>query len=227
MKVKYNTVKQLSDKKLIEGMIHCYENSNSLFKSATILKRNKKFHLATSILTLSIEELVKGVSIFYTLIFEKTENNEEFLKELFDSRDLHSSRLDFALFLTHVMKAMNFKKIEKAVSEGPEHLTKIVKGSFNMEKISQQIEVDKKTLNNWFDHANERKNAGLYVSCNNNKWFVPTRIDEVEFKKAYEETKTIRNFLTILFKEFINADESFQEYAINYWKEVAKQAEVD
>lgn len=224
MKTKFDNIKKLSNKKLFEGIKYCFDNSNDLYSSALALKRNKKYSVATSILTLSIEELVKSLTLFIVLISEPEER--EIFRDVFESNDLHKSRHGFALFMNEYLKAVNLKKIVKAniQLETPEELSAYLQTKIDFNKIASNVEKEKKTFNNWFDQANERKNAGLYVAYNN-KWFIPTRINEKEFSKALKETKKIRTDLSLILNYLFSIDNNDLSKFIVLMKQTMKQFE--
>jgi AbiV family abortive infection protein len=56
--MKFNKIKNLSNLEIVNGLELCYINSNELFESALILKKNKNFGISISLMILSIEELV-------------------------------------------------------------------------------------------------------------------------------------------------------------------------
>lgn len=225
MKIKLDNVAQLGFKQIIKGIAHCYDNSNSLFKSALILKRNKKFAPGSSLLILSIEELIKALSLFYSLILDEDINEDTLLKELFDSRDLHGTRLEFALYISNFLKSLNIKQIRKAKIENPEDLSNAILLNMDISILNKAVIKDRRLLNNWFKQANQRKNMGFYVSLNSKQWITPEKIDEKEFQLALEETKMIRKMLMLLFDNFLKEDEDFQLLSIQFWKEMGKDFE--
>jgi AbiV family abortive infection protein len=207
MKTKFESIKTLSNKSLIDGIRHCFDNSNNLFDSAIVLKRNKKFGVATSILILSIEALIKSLSLLNMLVSDN--DDKEMVKEIFESKDLHKNRLEFALFMNVYLQSVNFEKIGQAIesNENPEDFLSSFFSETNMTKIFNKVEKEKQTLNNWFSHANENKNLGLYVAFNNNKWYTPDKITSEDFKKSLKETKSIRKKLSFLIAGILSIED--------------------
>ncbi len=226
MKTKFDDIKKLPDKKLIEGIRLCYENSDNLFKSALALRRNRKYSVATSILILSLEELVKASTLFNILLSD--DEVKETFRDIFESNDLHKSRHGFALFMNEYLKTLNLKKLIKAdiQFDTPQDLSTFLQSKVNFDKIFKNVDKEKKTLNNWFSHANDRKNNGLYVAYNN-KWFTPNRINQKEFEKALKETKKIRSDLGIVIKTLLDVSPNEIDGFLSFMRQTLMQFQID
>jgi len=226
MKTKFDDIKNLSDKKLIEGIRLCFENSDNLFKSALVLRRNKRYSVGTSILILSLEELVKASTLFNILLSDDAE--KETFRDIFESNDLHKSRHRFALFMNEYLKTINLKKLMKTdiQFDNPQDLSTFLQTKINFNKISENIDKEKKNLNNWFSHANARKNNGLYVAYNN-KWHTPNRINQKEFEKSLKETKKIRADLGIGIKTLLSVSPNEIDSFSNFMRQTLKQFQID
>jgi len=207
MKTKFDNIKTLSHKNILEGIRHCSENSDDLYKSSLILKRNKKYGVANSILILSIDELMKCIALFTLLISEPSKR--ELLREIFESKDLHGRKHEYALFINEYIKLLNRKKLKNLELNynSPVEVSRALIESIDLSRFTINIEIQIQTLNNWFAQANERKNAGLYVAYNY-KWFTPSRINESIFLDSIKETKFLRKNLKPSENMLISINES-------------------
>lgn len=208
MKLKFNTVKKLTDTQLIEGIRYSLQNSNELYNSALILKDSNIFGTSISLLVLSIEESIKALSLFYILISKGDDEKEEFRK-LFDTKDLHKSRHDFALIFNEFLKL--FKPFE-LVNDNDEQIDvfmsrlicKIDEGKEVLyERISNE---DNNKSGNWLLQANTDKNKGLYVGFDN-KWLLPNKLTEQDFIKVYNESQFIRSHVSIILSIFVEKND--------------------
>jgi len=218
MKTKFENIKSLPDKVIFEGIKHCFNNSSDLFSSALALKRNKKYNTATSLLILSIEELMSSLVLFYILILDPDKRDK--FRYFFNSTDIHKCKHDFALFMNEYLKMLNINKIIKSNVEinDPRDLSAFLSKKIELQKVLKKVETEKKTFNNWFLQANEKKNAGLYVVYND-KWHLPQRINEKVFLKALKETKSVRDKVSILLKVLISIEDKDFDNIFNFMKQ--------
>ena len=206
MKTKFNIIKELSDFELVEGIKSCLDNSNELYNSAILLKENNNFSVSISLLILSVEELMKSFALFQMMVSE-IEDRETY-RDIFESSDLHSSRHNFALFFNEFLKSFDFnelKELDKLYNHTEESVQNILVEKINLENVIENVDKEKTTLKNWFSHANNNKNKGLYVAYNK-KWFSPNRLNERDFKIAHNETELIRNILTEFLSTFVSKE---------------------
>jgi AbiV family abortive infection protein len=209
MKTKFENLKNLSFNKVIEGCNLCFKNSDNLYSCALALKRNKKYGVAISLLILSVEELMKSYALFGLLLFGTDE--KLMMKDIFESNEMHKKRLDFALMINELFKSVNLENIgnQKDKMDTSTKLLEFankINNKIDIKKISNNIDQEKKTFNNWFAQANNKKEDGFYVAYNN-KWHNPTDIKEDAFIKALNETKIIRNDISKIMNAILSIDE--------------------
>lgn len=203
---KFDKIKELPDEILVDGIKHCMDNSKELFSSALILKRNKKIGIAHSLLILSLEELIKAISIFNILV--SGQDVKETMREIFESKNLHQSKHNFALFFNEYLKMINPKKIIKVDLDfdNPKEFSKNILEKFDWEKLFKNVDIENAKIDNWFKEANKKKNIGLYVDFNNS-WCTPKRIEEIDLLNALKETKNIRKKISPFLEQFVMYDE--------------------
>lgn len=199
MKTKFDSVKQLPNQQLIAGMKLCVENSNDLYNGALALQQKKLYGAATSILILSVEELVKAFGLFNLLITDG--DIKDGMKQLFEHKELHKNRHEYAMFMTQYLKHARAKGIKKNNFEydSPKELSEILLKKINFPLIFKNMDKNMASFNNWFAHANTLKNAGLYVAYSN-KWHSPNNITENDFLRSIKETNTIRKDINFIMK---------------------------
>ena len=202
--MKFDLIKKLSNLELIKGIEFCCSNSNELFESALILKSQKKFGTSISLAILSIEEIIKAQTLFTIMTLEDSER--ENCRELFESTDLHKSRNKFALFFNELFKLINnaeIKVLEVNFNGNEEHLAEYLLKERVLEQGFINTEKEKATSKNWFSHAHQTKNNGLYVDYNK-KWFSPKRFTEKDCEKAFNEIDLIKKNISFTLEFMIN-----------------------
>ncbi|TAL69308.1 MAG: AbiV family abortive infection protein [Bacteroidetes bacterium] len=215
MKINFNSMKNLSNKEILIGVRYGLNNFLDLYNSAFILKENKKFGIANSLLILSIEELIKAITLFAMLIakpedrkwfkdfFEYNNNSDE------DNRSLHKKRHEIAKYLKLILSQNNLKKLE-GLNTNPttSEIYKIMDKEIDTDQIEKITSMN--FFSKWFDKANDTKNAGIYVGYNK-KWYFPQYIEEKDFIKSIAETKdlifvlsnSLNNILSIPYSDLI------------------------
>lgn len=194
--MKFDKIKILSNSELIKGIDYCYSNSNDLLECAIILKNERKFGTSISCIILSIEELIKAYTLFMIMILEDGE--KEACRDIFESNDLHKSRNKFALFYNEIFKLINREEIENletTSNRNDNYLADYIQKAQILEKSLLNNEKEKQTSKNWFSHAHQKKNEGLYVDYNK-KWFSPKRLTIKDSEKAFEEIHFIKKFIS-------------------------------
>lgn len=193
--MKFDIIKNLPNSELVKGIDYCYSNSNELFESALKLMNEEKFGIAISCIILSIEELIKAYTLFMLMVMENEE--KEGCRDIFESNDLHKSRNKFALFYNEIFKLIDREEIEKLEidsSRDDDYLAEYIKKEKILEKSLVNTEKEKQTSKNWFSHAHQKKNDGLYVDYNK-KWLTPKRISKRDCEKAFKEIDFVQKFI--------------------------------
>jgi AbiV family abortive infection protein len=194
--MKFDKIKILSNSELIKGIDYCYSNSNELLESALILKKEGKFGTSISCVILSIEELIKAYTLFMIMILEDGE--KEACRDIFESNDLHKSRNKLALFYNEIFKLINREEIENleiTSNRNDNFLADYIQKEQILEKSLLNTEKENQTSKNWFSHAHQKKNEGLYVDYNK-KWLFPKRLTIKDSEKAFEEIVFIKKFIS-------------------------------
>lgn len=157
------------EKELIKALQLTYENANSLYEEAEILKEKLKIGRAYSLLHLCFEECGRFYILYNFLI--------EFFEGKIKAKDLNYGNL----------KKLGYESHETKISESFDGMLKTV-GVFLMIKQQQQnLSIDSDEFNLKFKNLyqeiksykkkekelNRLKNIGLYVTFENNKFHFP------------------------------------------------------
>lgn len=202
----YENLIKLSRENTLKGVRLSLKNSEELFNCASILNQNKKYGPALSLLILSIEELIKSLSIFNLIILR----NKIETKNLFSSRNLHKERLDLALIINETLK-------DEKLTDGEMTREK-------MELLKINILKEKQNFNNWFEKSKKMKNDGLYVDFSN-KFSSPESITENTFLESIDLTKNIREAINQFLKIILTANDDEIDNIISIAENTAQKLE--
>ena len=158
-------MKSLSTKKAINGIAACFRNSKALLEDANILFDSKKYCRSFALSQFSIEEAGKSLILF-----------EVYFKILIGKRN----EIDFSEvsknFKSHISKSL--KTVLMEFREHPYDTLKEKEYDEFIKTITKEID-DSKTK------YDKLKNQSLYVSYNNNNFFMPEDLFTKEVSKNH------------------------------------------
>ncbi len=202
----FNGIKNLSDKKTVEGLKMCFNNSNELFESALLLGKNEKYGIGISVAILSSDELIKAIALFGMLFSP----DKSVMKPVFKGGNLHENRYRVALEGTEL-----FDIIDK-MNINPEKID--FKGNFDelIKSFAEKVDINSIMVNmmntenantEWFDNANSMKNNGIYVSYNV-KWEHPKRYKKKDFDVVIDNISVLRSRILKMLNGLLEAEKT-------------------
>ena len=179
-------------KRIIQAISLTFENAESLFEDATILKENAKFGRAYSLFHLSFEESGRFYILYNMLM--------DYLTGEIKAKDINYGKLKKLGYEDHNLKIEeSYEGMQKIAMI----LLMIARDQTNDTKLKEEIE---KEIDGVFDAVeelrkstsdlNELKNVGLYVTFKNNEFRLPDKtITVAQFIEIEKLAKLSLGFL--------------------------------
>jgi len=165
----------------LKGFEYAYENAKDLLSSAKLLAKNNKIGPATSLAILAGEEALKSLLLFCKAL--KIEGPPQ-LSMYFKS---HQTKHNAIRFLQVLSKPMDYlcdsvqdwlQKRAEDPSQVPERPWPDIIPKFQL-WVKHNItnpESEMTLENDWWEHANLRKNEGFYVDFKGGAWKLPSKL---------------------------------------------------
>jgi AbiV family abortive infection protein len=217
MKIEFNELLKANDRKIFDGLVLCFKNSEDLYKSALTIKRKNKFGTANSLYILSFEELITSIVLLDFLVSEKIER--ENFRSVFESSNLHKTKHSAAIHIKETIKFIKINSLNPKIDQFNSMDEFIEKKKLSIKRIEKEIDIKNKSVNKWFNEANTYKNKGFYIGYNANSWSSPEKVTESVFLNSINETKLVRGAIRKQFKMILTLVEQEIPDFISFMKE--------
>src|SRR5690606_3122721 len=195
-------------KQIIQAISLTFENAQSLFEDATILKEKGKFGRAYSLFHLCFEESGRFYILYNVLM--------DYLAGEVKAKDINYGRLKKLGYEDHNLK---LKESYEGIRKISIILLMIARDQNNDRELVENFEKEIDEIFNAIEkmsksvsEMNELKNVGLYVTFKNNQFRLPDNTITVDqFLKIEKLAKLSLNFLTKVM-EFAESKGGFSEF---------------
>ncbi|WP_299836124.1 AbiV family abortive infection protein [uncultured Tenacibaculum sp.] len=195
-------------KRIINAIYLTFQNAESLFEDANILKENKKFGRAYTLFHLCFEESGRFY-ILYNIFMD-------YLTGKIHARNINYGKLKRLGYEDHIIKLEESYEGMKKISM---ILLMILRDRTENSKLKQEIESEIKEVGSLIEKfkkptsdLNELKNVGLYVTYKNNEFRLPDKtITVTQFIEIEKLAKLSLSFLKKVM-EFAEAHGGLHEF---------------
>jgi len=227
----YDLLSKLDEQQQYTGIKAYYLNSLELKNIGISLAQQKKFGLATSVVILSIEELIKAFSVFLVYVGE---TNPNIINPTFNAKNVHQSRLKLASAYNFAFGFIDQSRLKKTLNQKKKALSNVEAPSFkNTKELMNWVEIQLDILVNsvnqnelgmpliseielnnkfkgytdWYSKAQKIKEKGFYTDYINNKWHIPQNMTKKDYDEALKYSKITFETIGKPIKKIIETDE--------------------
>jgi len=165
------TFLNLDKKESLEVSDHTIKNAIILQETAKYAAENKNFGVATSLMILSIEEVIKAQVLFFQGVGIRVHRIKNANKIFSSHKDKHqvATQLQFSKIVEGFIKAMNYEPKGKKYKTGVRFMDSLLGGLHDIANIIVPVTLISKSIEQmsenveWLEKANDLKNRGFYV----------------------------------------------------------------
>lgn len=161
----------LDKKESLEVSDHTIKNAIILQDTAKYAAGNNNFGVATSLMILSIEEIIKAQVLFFQGVGIRVHRIKNANKIFSSHKDKHqvASQLQFLKIIEGFINAWNYKPNKKKYKTDSKLMNTILNGLQDVQSFIEPISLISKSVEQmkgnveWIEKANDLKNRGFYV----------------------------------------------------------------
>lgn len=181
----------LDKKESLEVSDHTIKNAIILQETAKYAAENNNYGVATSLMILSIEEVIKAQVLFFQGVGIRVHRIKNANKIFSSHKDKHqvATQLQFSKIIEGFIKAINYEPKEKKYKTGVRFMDSLLGGLHDIVNILQPVTLISKSIDQmsanveWLKKANDIKNKGFYVDYKSDVE-LPQNITFDTFEKA-------------------------------------------
>lgn len=155
----------------LEVSIHTIQNAIVLQETAKYAAGNNNFGVATSLMILSIEEVIKAQVLFFQGVGIRVHRIKDANKIFSSHKDKHqiASLLQFSKIIEGFINASNYEPKEKKYKTGVRFMDSFLGGLQEVINVLEPFSLISKSIEQmsdnveWLEKANDIKNWGFYV----------------------------------------------------------------